>query len=218
MTDGQWPVDLVGVVESVASTRDPNGNWSVAALGLHAGDDHDLTDPVRVRTWGRTRTRENFERRGSGYVQFVRDPVVFVEAALDAVETADPVLEAATAWAEVDATRIETGESGGTQWVDWRLRPKRAAVIQRRVPTTTRSLGAVVELAVAGSRLGVAEYDDGRLRDRMAFFADVADKCGGPRHREAVALVASLTDWSPPQRPDVDREAETESETARVDR
>jgi hypothetical protein len=220
MTDGEWPVELVGVVESVTSTRDPDGDWSVAALGLHAGDDHDPVDPVRARTWGQTRTRKNFERQGGCYVQFVRDPFVFVEAALDEVETDDPVLDAAMAWAEVDVTRIDTGESGGTQWVDWRLRPDRSAVERRRVPTTTRSLGAVLELTVAGSRLGVPEYDDDELRDRMAFFAEVAHTCGGPREREAVALVASLTDWNPQAQdldPNLDLETATDAEPKHVD-
>ena len=75
-----WPVDLDGVTESVVATRGPEGAWNFAALGLHAGD------PVTARTWGRTRTRRNFEREGSGIVQFVHDPVVFTECALSVLE------------------------------------------------------------------------------------------------------------------------------------
>ncbi|MGQ4554756.1 DUF447 domain-containing protein [Halobellus sp. GM3] len=214
MTEREWPVALRGVVESVISTPGLDDRWNVAALGLHAGDDHDRTDPVRARTWGQTRTRASFERHGCGYVQFVRDPVTFVKAALDEVETDDPVLDAATAWVEVAATRVDTGESGGTQWIDWLLRPRKSAVEQRRVPTTSRSLGAVVELTVAASRLGVPEYDGEQLRDRMAFFADVAYRCGGPREREAVALVVSLSEWDPEtDRVDADLDAATRTET-----
>ena len=39
-------------------------------------------DPVTATTYGRTRTWRNFRERGGGYVQFTRDPVDFVEAAL----------------------------------------------------------------------------------------------------------------------------------------
>ncbi len=71
-----WPVALSGVTESVVTTLGPNGRWNAAALGLFAGD------PVTARTWGNTRTKRNFHRRGEGYVQFVDDPVVFTDAAL----------------------------------------------------------------------------------------------------------------------------------------
>ncbi|MFB6252011.1 MAG: DUF447 domain-containing protein [Halobellus sp.] len=197
MNSGTWPADLRGVVESVTSTRGPDGQWHVAALGLQAGEQHADTDAVHARTWGQTRTRQNFERRESARVQFVRDPVVFVKAALGELETDGPVLDAADAWVEVDVTAVETGTSGGTEWVDWRLSPVRADIERRVVPVTTRSLGAVIELAVAASRLGVPSYDDDELRDRMTYFADVATNCGASRTREAVGLVASLSAWTP---------------------
>lgn len=197
MSSDTWPTDLRGVVESVTSTRGPEDQWHVAALGLQAGEQHAAADPVRARTWGQTRTRQHFERRGSARVQFVRDPVVFVRAALDDFETDAPVLDAADAWVEVKAKEIERGTSGGTEWIDWRLRPERTAVERRVVPTTSRSLGAVIELAVAASRLGVPVYDDDELRDRMAYFAGVATNCGASRAKEAVGLVASLSAWTP---------------------
>lgn len=195
MTDGEWPVALNGVIESVISTRGPDGRWNVAALGLHAEDTHHPTEPVRARTWGRTRTRRNFDRRGRGHVQFLRDPVVFVRAALDTFENDEPILDAAAASVTVEVTRTDSGTTGGTEWVDWTLRPQESTVVQRTVPRPTRSFGAVIELTVSASRLGVPEYDDEQLRERMTYFADVARRCGGPREREAVERVASLTRW-----------------------
>jgi hypothetical protein len=197
MSDATWPVELAGVVESVVTTRGPGGRYNAAALGLHAGDDHDPADPVRARTWGDTRTRRNFAREGTGHVQFVRDPLVFVEAALGIHETGEPVLDAAAAWVAVEATRADAGESGGTAWTDWELAPVDAGVRRRAVPRTDRGYAAVVEMTVAASRLGVPAYDDATLRDRLAYFADVTRTCGGPRVREAVERVAALSAWSP---------------------
>jgi len=184
-----WPVDLRGVTETVTTTRGPDGDWNAAALGVHAGD------PATARTWGRTRTRRNFEREGTGYVQFVSDPVVFAEAALGVREDDEPVLDAADAWARVDVRRLDSGTSGGTDWVEWALTPTESDVRRRTVPTTNRGYGAVVEATVAASRIGVAGYDDARLRARLDYFDDVVRRCGGDPERAAMARVAALSDW-----------------------
>jgi hypothetical protein len=193
-----WPVELRGVTESLVTTRGPNDRWNVAALGLHAGD------PVTATTWGNTRTRRNFHRRGGGYVQFTRDPVAFVEAALSIHEVDDPVLDAADAWAEVEATRIGGGESetgdhdaedGDTHTERWRLTPVDSGVKRETVPTTNRAYYAVVEATVAASRLDVDAYDADALRDRLAYFAEVVETCGGDRERTAFERVSELSAW-----------------------
>ena len=181
-----WPVALRGIVESVVTTCGPNGRWNVAALGLRAGE------PVTARTWGATRTARNFDRTGEGYVQFTRDPVTFVEAALSVREHDDPVLEDADAWVRVRVERIEDGESGGTRWSDWRLDPVESGVERLVVPAIDRGLNAVVEATVAASRLDVDAYDESALRSRIAYFGDVARRCGGEREIEAVDLLDEL--------------------------
>ncbi|SEQ06236.1 DUF447 domain-containing protein [Natrinema salaciae] len=185
----EWPVALAGVTESVVTTLGPNGLWNAAALGLHAGD------PVTARTWGNTRTRRNFHRQGTGYVQFVDDPVDFADAALSIVEREEPVLESANAWARVAVDRVDAGSEGDTEWEEWTLRPLESAVERETVPTIDRGFGAVVEATVAASRLAVPEYDERELRDRLAYCADVVDRAGGPREREALERVRDHTTW-----------------------
>jgi len=199
----EWPVALRGVTESIVTTEGPNGRWSVAALGLHAddreddggSDSDDGTPPVRARTWGRTRTWRNFRERGEGYVQFTRDPVDFVDAALAVREEDDPLLDGIDAWARVEVTRTGAGEAGETPWVDWRLEPGESAVERRVVPTTDRGHAAIVEATVAASRLDVEEYDTGRLRERLDYFEDVAVRCGGPREQAAIERLRQLVEW-----------------------
>ncbi len=187
-----WPVDLRGITETVVTTEGPRGNWNAAALGVHAGN------PATARTWGRTRTRINFDREGGGYVQFTHDPVLFVEAALGITEREFPVLTEADAWVEVAVEVANRGESGGTEWIDWALYPVASGVERRVIPVTNRGYHAVVEATVAASRLGVNAYDRDVLLDRLAHFDDVARRCGGPREREAIDRVAALTDgWTP---------------------
>lgn len=178
-----WPVELREITESVVTTLGPNDRWNAAALGLHPPDA--AGDPATARTWGNTRTRRNFHRQGGGYVQFVRDPVTFVDAALSIYEVDDPVLDAADAWVEVEVERIDSGRSGDVRWEEWELTPVGSGVEREVVPTINRGFNAVVEATVAASRLDVDAYDDAELRRRLDYFEGVARNCGDDRVREA---------------------------------
>lgn len=194
--DSDWPVEIRAVTESIVTTLGPNDLWNVAALGLHPPDSADPADdeespgdsrnPVTAQTWGNTRTRRNFHRQGGGYVQFTRDPVDFVDATLSIYEVEEPVLESADAWVEIDAEQIDAGESGGTQWEEWELRPRETGIERETVPTITRGFNAVVEATVAASRLGVDAYDQDALRERLAYFEEVGRNCGDDRVNRAL--------------------------------
>lgn len=184
-----WPVPLRGVTESVVTTRGPNGLWNVAALGVHAGD------PVTARTYGNTRTRRNFERQGGGVVQFVADPRDFVDAALSIREEADPVLDSADAWVEVEARQVDSREEGETTIRTWALAARESAVVREQPTTYSRAFGAVVEATVAASRLDTPGFENAELLDRLAFCADVVERCGGDRERAAMARVDEYTGW-----------------------
>lgn len=188
-----WPVRLRGVTETVVATRTAEDRWAVAALGVHAPE----TDRgvATARTWGRTRTRENFADRATAYVQFTPDPVDFVEAALAARTAPDPILDSAAAWASVRVDRVDAGTAGGTRWADWALHPVESAVERRTVPTTNRGFGAVVEASVLASRLAVPAYDRQELEPRLAYLAEVVETCGGERELTALERVRELSDW-----------------------
>ncbi|ELZ80648.1 hypothetical protein C454_10096 [Haloferax gibbonsii ATCC 33959] len=201
-----WPVELRGVTETVVATLGPNDRWNFAALGVRAPESDAGTDdsggsatgsppPATATTWGNTRTRRNFHRQGGGVVQFVSDPRAFVEAAMTIYERDSPLLDSADAWAEVEATAVDSGEDGGTEWEEWELRPVDAAVEQRRPFTINRGFGAVIDATVAASRLDVPAFDTDDLLDRLAYFAETVGKCGGEREREAFARIDELTGW-----------------------
>jgi hypothetical protein len=212
-----WPAPLRGVTESVVATLGPNDLWNLAALGLHApteagerrragagetaAGDADATateappGAVTATTWGNTRTRRNFRRQGGGVVQFVTDPRDFVDAALTIREEPTPVLDSADAWVEVRATPVAAGESGGTDWQRWRLDPVASEVRRTGVRTINRGFAAVVDATVAASRLDVPAYDTDALLDRLRYFADTVERCGGPVEREAFARIDAETDW-----------------------
>ena len=186
-----WPVEFERgeIIEAIVTTREPTGTWNVAALGLRAGD------PVTSRTWGDTRTRRNFEREGAGYVQFTRDPVDFVEAALSIREESDPVLDSADAWVQTAVERIDTGVNEGTRWWEWAHEPVEVGIDQRVVSTTNRGYNAVIEATVAASRLEVDAYEEAVLRDRLVYLESVVERCGGSRTCEAFDRLRVLSGW-----------------------
>ena len=189
-----WPVELRGVTETVVATFGPNGRWNVAALGVHAETDG---GPVTARTYGRTRTWRNFTERGEGYVQFTRDPVDFVDAALTVREEDDPVLESADAWTRVEVDRLGETTQDGTHVVTWALDPVESHVETETVPVTNRGYYAVVEATVAASRLDLAAYDTEELLGRLSYFEHVVESCGGETERAAFERLRAVvdTDW-----------------------
>lgn len=189
--DDDWPVTLRGVTETVVSTLGPNDRWNVAALGIRAPD---AEQPATARTWGRTRTWRNLTERGAGYVQFTRDPVDFVDAALRVREEADPILASADAWARVDASQRDDGVDGGTRWVEWELDVTESEVEREVVPTINRGFNAVVEATVAASRLDVPAYETGPLLERLAWLESVVETCGGERERAAFRRLSGTVD------------------------
>ena len=191
-----WPVALSGVTESIVTTLGPNDRYNLAALGLYAPG-RLSPEAVTARTWGRTRTWRNFTERQCGFVQFICDPVVFVDAALDIREQDDPVLEGADAWVEVSVEKLRSRERDGTQVVDWKLVPVQTEIERTVVPTYNRGYGAVVEATVAASRLDVDAYDTDTLRRRIEYCESVVDRCGGPREREAFERLRELAAVEP---------------------
>ncbi len=190
---GDWPVPIRGVTESIVTTLGPNDRWNVAALGLHAPEE--AGDPVTARTYGRTRTWRNFTERGDGVVQFTTDPRTFVDAALTVYETDEPVVETADAWVEVTVEEVASETEGDTTIRTWELDPGEGSVRAERVPTINRGFGAVIDGTVAASRLDVPGFETAELLDRLRYFADVVDRCGGPAEREAFARIDEATGW-----------------------
>jgi len=189
-----WPVELRGITESVVATLGPNDLWNMAALGLHAPEEPG--EPVTATTWGNTRTKRNFHRQGGGVIQFTADPREFVDSAMTIREEPAPVLPNADAWVEVAAKSVDRGEEGGTEWERWELRPRKQGLIERSQPLTiNRGFYAVIDATVAASRLDIAAFETETLLDRLAYFEETVEKCGGPREREAFERLSEYSEW-----------------------
>ena len=190
----RWPVALDGIIESIVTTQGPDGAWNCAALGLRIPTEHTPTQPVRARTWGKTRTRKNFERNGYGYIQFLSDPLVFVEAALNIYESPDPILDESWAWVEVDVTR-HASANAERPYCSWQLSPRESNIENQTVPVINRGFNAIIEMTVLASRLDVPTYDNDEIYQELNKLADIVRTCGGSREQRALSRIDTASTW-----------------------
>lgn len=196
-----WPARMSGVTETIVATMGPNGRWNQAALGISPGDGVPEIDearseePVVARTYGRTRTRRNFEADRPAYVQFTTDPLDFVEAALGVYETENPIVSSAGSWTRADVSEVDRTDDSGTEIVEWSLRPIESGIQERSVPTLQRGRAAVIEATVPASRLGIDGYDDEALLDRLKSLADVVETASDERTMVAFERIDELVGW-----------------------
>lgn len=196
-----WPARIAGVMETVVATKGPNDRWNQAALGIApAATDGDAVEQgsdaaVTAHTYGRTRTRRNLATGREAIVQFTRDPLDFVEAALGVFETNAPILVSADAWTRVSATQERLRDGEGTEIVEWSLHPVESGVRERVVPTTNRGRAAVIEATVPASRLAVEGYDEAELLQRLSWLADVVETAGDERSEAAFERIDEQVGW-----------------------
>ena len=181
----KWPFEIGGIVEVIVTTFNRSTCWNVALLGLHGGE------TVTARTWGKTRTRENFSKGEDAYIHFVRDAVLFAEAALCIKEQKDPHIEESYAWAKIEAISIGVGKEGGTEWEDWNINVRESQIVEKEVPILNRGHNAIIEATVIASRLRVSQNREKDLQN-IENLLKIVEKCGNVRDCEAKSLVERL--------------------------
>lgn len=187
---------LYGRITETVSVTEGGDGFNVAPMGVvrRGGDDGDDCGDggceVFARLWRGSDTLENVRETGRVVVNFTRDPVVYVESALDDADgrVVDGRLEGADAWIRCSAEREGTERDGEVE--RWRLNAVETEVETRRVYAVNRGFNAVVEAAVDATRLGFRP----ELRERVERNAEVALKCGGPREERAVEVLKQHVD------------------------
>lgn len=163
------------ITETVATTYDEDGEPNAAPMGVIRDDS------IYARLWDGSTTLENVRETNEVVVNFTRDPVVYVEAAMgDGSDfVVDGRLRDADGWVRCDARQVKEESDGVTRW---RLRERERAVEERVLPRHSRGFASVIEATVHATRL---EFKP-ELRELYEHHIDVARKCGGDREAEAV--------------------------------
>jgi hypothetical protein len=172
------------IVETVTTTRNPDGTINCAAMGVEWGE-----QAIVIKPFAGTRTLRNLRATGAAVVNLTDDILLFAQAALgdprpptraaDAVDGA--VLADACSWREVEVDSIEEGE--------------RARVVTRVVGSGrgrefigfNRACHAVLEASILASRVRRLPAEE--IRADLERLSVLVDKTAGPREREAMDYV-----------------------------
>ncbi|HEY7077720.1 MAG TPA: DUF447 domain-containing protein [Solirubrobacteraceae bacterium] len=172
-------------METVTTTRNPDGTINCAAMGVEWGEAE-----IVIKPFAGTRTLRNLRATGAAVVNLTDDILLFAQAALGdprppirpagAVDGA--VLADACSWREVEVAAIEAGGP-------------RARVVTRVVGHGrgrefvgfNRACHAVLEASILASR--VRRLPPEEVRAELARLTVLVDKTAGPREREAMDYV-----------------------------
>jgi hypothetical protein len=173
------------IVETVTTTRNPDGTVNCAAMGVEWGESE-----IVIKPFAGTRTLRNLRATGAAVINLTDDILLFAQAALGdpqpptrAAEAIDgAVLCDACSWREV---RVEALDDDGA----------RARVVTRVVGRGTgrefigfnRACHAVLEASILASRARMIPPE--QIRAELARLSVLVDKTAGARERAAMDYV-----------------------------
>jgi hypothetical protein len=177
------------IIETVVTTLNPDGSVNCGAMGVEWGAERIVIKPFRG-----TRTLRNLRAGGAAVVHLTDDMLLFSQAALGdphppthpaaAVEGA--VLDDACSWREV---RVEAIDDNGE-----RARVSTVVVAGgsgREFLGLSRARHAVLEASILASRAHMLPAE--AIRAELERLQVLVDKTGGPREREAMEYVRTVT-------------------------
>jgi uncharacterized protein len=173
------------IVETVATTINPDGTVNCAAMGVEWGDETIVIKPFRS-----TRTLRNLRATGAAVVNLTDDIFLFTQAALGdphpptrPTATIDgAVLADACSWREVTVEAID--ESAPRARVTTRVVGRG---VGREFLGFNRARHAVLEASIIASRAHLLPAAE--IRTELERLQVLVDKTAGPREREAMELV-----------------------------
>ncbi len=184
------------------------GDWiNTAPLGIIVEDANSRFAKLRIYP---SHTRENLKKKEILYVNVIRDAVVFAISAFDDLDESwfeslsPPVIRGALAWCKFKA-KLTDG------WVDLKL--LQGEVIRSEIRAVNRGFNAIIEALVYATRL----KQDPKLMEKIKCYAEIVEKCGGKREKEALMIMwrylNAESGYSPPKSRAVGGVARIETET-----
>ena len=176
------------IVETVTTTRNPDGTVNCAAMGVEWGE-----EAIVIKPYAGTRTLRNLRVTGAAVVNLTDDILLFAQAALGdphpptrpATAVDGAVLTDACSWREV---AVEAIDAGGP----------RARVVTRVVGSGrgrefvgfSRACHAVLEASILASRAHLLPAEE--IGSELRRLQVLVEKTAGPREREAMEYVRSV--------------------------
>jgi len=190
-----------GISEVIVTTRSGAGEPNAAPIGIITILNEDETENKHfVKLYEGSKTLSNVMETNKLAVNVSDDAVLFVKAAFGNLNEAHlslfsgfPVLNEAKSWILFKSAFIEkSGESGNFLF---QLTPIAVKINQNEVKAINRGLNAVIEAAILATRYAITEdkREKEDMKKIMKLYADIVEKCGGHREKEALEILHEKT-------------------------
>jgi len=170
----------------IFTTISPDGVPNAAPIGLHMKDGRFF---ARIYN---SKTLDNILGKKAAAANIVDDPVLFVQSALSDIQPDNfdldgvfPVLKDALGWIIFDC-KCRKGETISVV----ELSPVGSKIKRRQIKPINRGFNAVIEATVEATRYVVLK--DKKYLDRIEYYDNIVQKCGGTREKVAMKLLFEL--------------------------
>jgi len=186
------------ILEGLVTTLSAAGEVNLAPMGPHVPDgpaDGPLPDPLAsfvLKPFRTSRTYQNLKEVGEGVLHVTDDVLLLAQAAVGQPDPLPPLMTARKVQGQIVASACRYAEFRVTSCED---RQERATLHVEVVHTGrlrnffgfNRAMFAVVEAAILATRIAFLPRE--QIETEYARLAVLVEKTGGPREREAFALL-----------------------------
>ncbi len=178
-----------GISEVIVTTRSASGTFNAAPIGIIT-----TTNEHFVKLYKSSRTFINVQETKKLAANVTSDVVLFVKAAFDDLGESHysslsgfPVLKEANSWIIFQAVLAEES----TEYSLFQLTPLTIVINRKALKAINRGLNAVIEATILATRyLRVNdEREKEELKKQMERYAEIVEKCGGHREKEAMGIL-----------------------------
>jgi hypothetical protein len=191
-----------GISEVIVTTRSAAGMPNAAPVGIITGIDDEQPGKSKhyVKLYKGSQTLENVLETSTVVANVTDDAVLFVKAALEHLSElylsdleGVPVLTKANAWIVFTSVLIEERKD----YFYFQVLPQLVKINRKEVKAINRGLNAVIEAAILATRFELAkdEQERAEMRKRVAEYAEIVEKCGGRREKEALGILREKCSW-----------------------
>ena len=190
-----------GISEVIVTTQSVSGVPNAAPIGIITITSEDENENnYFVKLYKTSKTLSNVQETNKLAASVTDDAVLFVKAAFEPLTESQftlfygfPVLKEANLWILFDCAFSEKSSESGNFL--FQLTPLAVKTNRKEVKAINRGLNAVIEAAIIATRNAITEDERDRAeREKlMALYADIVEKCGGSREKEALKILQEKT-------------------------
>jgi hypothetical protein len=205
-----------GISEVIVTTQSAAGMPNAAPVGIITEIDEQGKVQHFVKLYKGSQTLENVLETSTLVANVTDDAVLFVKTALGHLSEAYlsefagvPVLTKANVWIVFTTVFIEEH----SDYLHFQVLPRTVKINRTEVKAINRGRNAVIEAAIMATRFSLATDEEERteMRERVAEYAEIVEKCGGRREKEAMVILKEkcsrlflLAHFDPPHTPNKD--------------